>query len=258
MTFDTGEFIRRLLIYVLPDGFHRIRCCPLPRQLSSCSEARALPGADRHGPPHRRSFNDWDDPAHHGKLKAAHGNITRALSRRQAAINQSENCSTPVAPHWGRRQSRKTLKYYQGIPQRVTPIATILTWHLLSRSRCQPNPRLNQCSQVRCDRLAAYAGWPIDRSRARCPASSSGSPRPAGFPASGRAPLRSLVHGRGRRARPRVDAQTLDALCQKSAARLAHRHGMHVEQRATALFSGRQRKSERSARVGPMPARSRP
>ena len=44
MTLDGGEFIRRFLIHVLPDGFHRIRYLRLPRQLPSCAEAGAMPG----------------------------------------------------------------------------------------------------------------------------------------------------------------------------------------------------------------------
>jgi Putative transposase len=40
MTLDANEFIRRFLIHVLPDGFHRIRyVLRLPRQLPSCAEA---------------------------------------------------------------------------------------------------------------------------------------------------------------------------------------------------------------------------
>jgi hypothetical protein len=49
MTLDGGEFIRRFLIHVLPDGFHRIRLLWLPRQLSSHPETRTLPRAAQDG-----------------------------------------------------------------------------------------------------------------------------------------------------------------------------------------------------------------
>jgi hypothetical protein len=39
MTLDTNEFIRRFLIHVLPDRFHRIRYFGFLRQLPSCAEA---------------------------------------------------------------------------------------------------------------------------------------------------------------------------------------------------------------------------
>ena len=44
MTLDGGEFIRRFLIHVLPDGFHRIRYfgflgnCHRARKLARCRE----------------------------------------------------------------------------------------------------------------------------------------------------------------------------------------------------------------------------
>jgi hypothetical protein len=54
MTLDGGEFIRRFLIHVLPDGFHRIRYygflgnCHRARKLERCREllgmAPAAPG----------------------------------------------------------------------------------------------------------------------------------------------------------------------------------------------------------------------
>jgi hypothetical protein len=56
MTLDGGEFIRRFLIHVLPDGFHRIRYygflgnCHRARKLAHCREligmAPATPAAD--------------------------------------------------------------------------------------------------------------------------------------------------------------------------------------------------------------------
>ena len=39
MSLQAGEFIRRFMIHVLPDGFHRIRYLRLPRQLPSGAEA---------------------------------------------------------------------------------------------------------------------------------------------------------------------------------------------------------------------------
>ena len=56
MTLDGGEFIRRFLVHVLPDGFHRIRYygflgnCHRARKLQHCREllgiAPAAPAAD--------------------------------------------------------------------------------------------------------------------------------------------------------------------------------------------------------------------
>ena len=49
MTLEAGEFIRRFLIHVLPDGFHRIRYYGFLSTLSSCPKARTLPGTTRDG-----------------------------------------------------------------------------------------------------------------------------------------------------------------------------------------------------------------
>src|SRR5215831_19676274 len=51
MTLDGGEFIRRFLIHVLPDGFHRIRYygflsnCHRTRKLARCRELVGMPPA---------------------------------------------------------------------------------------------------------------------------------------------------------------------------------------------------------------------
>ena len=49
MTLDGEEFIRRFLIHVLPDGFHRIRYYGFLGNCSSRAETRALPRTARDG-----------------------------------------------------------------------------------------------------------------------------------------------------------------------------------------------------------------
>jgi Putative transposase len=53
MTLDGAEFIRRFLIHVLPDGFHRIRYygflgnCHRARKLAQCRQLLGMARADR-------------------------------------------------------------------------------------------------------------------------------------------------------------------------------------------------------------------
>ncbi len=54
MTLDVDEFIRRFLIHVLPDGFHRIRHYGLLRQRQSDRQYRIGPPAARRTRPSRR------------------------------------------------------------------------------------------------------------------------------------------------------------------------------------------------------------
>jgi hypothetical protein len=57
MTLDGGEFIRRFLIHVLPDGFHRIRYygflgnCHRTRKLARCRELLRMAPAAPAEPP---------------------------------------------------------------------------------------------------------------------------------------------------------------------------------------------------------------
>jgi hypothetical protein len=54
MTLDTHEFIRRFLLHVLPDGFHRIRHYGLfanPARADTIAKARALLADAAHPPP---------------------------------------------------------------------------------------------------------------------------------------------------------------------------------------------------------------
>jgi hypothetical protein len=57
MTLEAGEFIRRFLIHVLPDGFHRIRYygflgnCHRARKLAQCRELLGMAPAPRPEPP---------------------------------------------------------------------------------------------------------------------------------------------------------------------------------------------------------------
>ena len=57
MTLPAEEFIRRFLIHVLPDGFHRIRYygflgnCQRARKLALCRELLRMPPAGRPEPP---------------------------------------------------------------------------------------------------------------------------------------------------------------------------------------------------------------
>jgi hypothetical protein len=57
MTLEGGEFIRRFLIHVLPDGFHRIRYygflgnCHRTRKLALCRELLGMAPAEPAGPP---------------------------------------------------------------------------------------------------------------------------------------------------------------------------------------------------------------
>src|SRR5438105_11300942 len=72
MTLDADEFIRRFLIHVLPDGFHRIRHYGLfanGNRAANIALARRLLGA--HGPPPSSGGSDGTENRHEGSEWAA-------------------------------------------------------------------------------------------------------------------------------------------------------------------------------------------
>lgn len=145
---------------------------PLPRarKLARCRELIGMAPADR------RSFNDWDDPAHHGKLKAAHGNITRALSHRQAAINQPENRSTPVTRIGAEGRAERHSGVYPEVSQwgrtcsNYFDLASVVAIQVPAKSATKPVTKFGIIDSPKCwmaNRLAAIGFTVIGRSGSR-------------------------------------------------------------------------------------------
>jgi hypothetical protein len=95
MTLDGEEFVRRFLIHVLPDGFHRIRYfgflgnCHRARKLERCRELLGMAGTAPAGPPAdyrhryealtRRSLREC--PHCHTGIMVVIGSIARTRTR---------------------------------------------------------------------------------------------------------------------------------------------------------------------------------
>jgi hypothetical protein len=117
MTLDRGEFIRRFLIHVLPDGFHRIRYygfpgnCHRARTLARCRE---LPGMALLAP-------TADPRAGYRPGCAERRAVTPAVAARPCAlILPTSHCShffvSVLAPYYQYMQIFTMIQAYADIP----------------------------------------------------------------------------------------------------------------------------------------------